>query len=71
MSLGSQRFSRTCPQFFGLSATTDKKQQADVPRGIIHPSSTWYQVWWHITVLISAITAFLQPYYIAFAPPGL
>ncbi len=29
------------------------------------------QVWWHTTVLVAAITAFLQPYYIAFAPPGL
>ncbi|PSC76146.1 potassium NKT2 [Micractinium conductrix] len=42
-----------------------------MPRGVVHPNSKWYQVWWHTTVLVSAITAFLQPYYIAFAPPGL
>jgi hypothetical protein len=30
-----------------------------------------YRAWWLTTVLVAAITAFLQPYYIAFAPPGL
>lgn len=58
-------------QFYGFSATASRKGNSAVPRGIIHPNSTWYQAWWYTTVLVAAITAFLQPYYIAFAPPGL
>jgi len=58
-------------QFFGFHATASHKKREPLPRGVIHPNARWYQVWWHTTVLVAAITAFLQPYYIAFAPPGL
>ncbi len=58
-------------QFYGFSATTSRKTIMETPPGIIHPNSFRYQVWWYTTVLVAAITAFLQPYYIAFAPPGL
>ncbi|KAL4458838.1 hypothetical protein ABPG75_013703 [Micractinium tetrahymenae] len=60
-------------RFYGFNATISRKERErrELPHGIIHPNSLWYQVWWHTTVLVAAITAFLQPYYIAFAPPGL
>ncbi|KAL4435944.1 hypothetical protein ABPG77_000706 [Micractinium sp. CCAP 211/92] len=60
-------------KFYGFNATISRKEKErrELPPGIIHPNSPWYQVWWHTTVLVAAITAFLQPYYIAFAPPGL
>lgn len=42
---------------------------------VLHPPDSLfarrYQTWWHTTVLVAAITAFIQPYYISFAPPGL
>ena len=46
-------------QFFGYSATATK-QEMEAPPGIIHPNSLWYKIWWHFTVLVAAITAFLQ-----------
>ena len=46
-------------QVFGYSATATK-QEMEAPPGIIHPNSLWYKIWWHFTVLVAAITAFLQ-----------
>jgi hypothetical protein len=63
--------SSAADRFLGLSATGSSKGRGEVPRGMIHPSSPWYSAWWYTTVLVAAITAFLQPYYISFAPPGL
>lgn len=63
--------SSAADRFLGLSATGSSKGRSEVPRGMIHPSSPWYSAWWYTTVLVAAITAFLQPYYISFAPPGL
>lgn len=55
--------------WFTLHSAAPHKHQP--PSTSHHPHLPPLQVWWHTTVLVAAITAFLQPYYIAFAPPGL
>ena len=58
-------------KFLGTAASSNARPQERLPPLIVHPLSVWYRWWWNLTVLVAAITSILEPYVIAFTPPGL
>lgn len=61
-------------RFLGTAASTHWRHEDSgehLHGTTIHPLDIRYRVWWYITVLIAAITGILEPYTIAFTPPGL
>ncbi|KAG7671633.1 putative Potassium channel AKT2 [Nannochloris sp. 'desiccata'] len=57
-------------KYLGTAATASSVRE-NLPPFIIHPLHPWYRFWWNITVIVAAITSILEPYTIAFTPPGL
>jgi CRP-like cAMP-binding protein len=57
-------------KYLGTAATASSVRES-LPRFIIHPLHPWYRFWWNLTVVVAAITSILEPYTIAFTPPGL
>jgi hypothetical protein len=57
-------------KYLGTAATASSVRE-NLPPCIIHPLHPWYRVWWNVTVVVAAITSILEPFTIAFTPPGL
>jgi len=57
-------------KFLGTAATVTSARET-LPPFIIHPLHPWYRVWWNVTVIVAAVTCILEPFTIAFTPPGL
>jgi len=58
-------------QFLGPATTTVSGEREKLPFMIIHPLDWRYRQWWYTTVVVAAIASILEPYTIAFTPPGL
>jgi hypothetical protein len=57
-------------KYLGTAATASSVRES-LPPFIIHPLHPYYRLWWNLTVVVAAITSILEPYTIAFTPPGL